>query len=305
LVGHADDGGRIEAAAQLAENGRLRLQADYYRFAEQRAKLLFVLALIAVVDLGIDRQAPEAADVGLLRRDAHGVAGRDGGDVFVWGAIGGRAVQQERADVVIVQLVDARFVDQRLQPARPDNAFRLHVVVKRTHAREVAGEDRRRGEAIADDEAPVADQAGESIDTPTLVRGEGESGVASVAIEEVAQKEAELAAIIEAAIEVRSATPHGAPAISAGRQASHTPRAHPPPPTHVRRTERGGTRSSGVRPRHGCAASAPCRSPVVDTARASSRSRWRAGRRRRWRAPAARRPGLRSPAAASIAAAPS
>ena len=67
VVCHADDRRRIKATAELSQNRRLGLQPDSHGFAKQRAKLLFVAALVSVADRIADRHLPEPANARRLQ----------------------------------------------------------------------------------------------------------------------------------------------------------------------------------------------------------------------------------------------
>src|SRR6185369_15533328 len=97
------------------------------------------------------------------------MTGRNRVDAFVRRAVRTATKRQEAGDVLLVEIGDYGFFDERLQTVGPLNASILHVIVKRAHACEVACEHGGRGSVIAKNEAPVADQLNQTFSAPTIV----------------------------------------------------------------------------------------------------------------------------------------
>ena len=158
VIRHTDYGGRIKAAAEFGKNRRLSLQPHGNCFTKKRAKLLLVPVLVPVMYFILDRQLPEPANARLLGRHAYGVTGRNRVNAFIWRAVRTSTEGQKSGDILLVKIRDTGRFDKRLQAAGPQNASRLHVVVKRTDAREVARENGGALYPVANDQAPIADQ---------------------------------------------------------------------------------------------------------------------------------------------------
>src|SRR6185369_7881114 len=103
--------------------------------------------------------------------DAYSMTGRNRVDAFVGRPVRATAKRQEARDVLLVEIRDSGFFHQILQTVRPLNTSGLHVIVKRTHAGEVACEHGGPVLVIANDEAPIADQLNQTFSAPTIVCG--------------------------------------------------------------------------------------------------------------------------------------
>src|SRR5712692_1081707 len=156
--------------------------------------------LAPVADLISARQRPEPADSRLVRGNANRVTGRNGVNTFIGGPVWASAEQQESTDVLFIQLADSRRVDNRLQAARPEDSFRLHVIIKRPDAREVAREDDGMVGVVANDDAPIAYQMDKPAGSPTLVSGTRKRRVAGVSLQRVRQQHNQIGSIIEPSI---------------------------------------------------------------------------------------------------------
>src|SRR5678816_4602076 len=86
--------------------------------------------------------------------------------------------------------------------AGPEYASRLHVIVKRAHACEIAREHSGVVHAIVKNETPVADQMDQTVRSPTFVDSTHNRLVAGIALQRVSQLEQQIVAIIETAIPV-------------------------------------------------------------------------------------------------------
>src|SRR5262249_54537330 len=151
-----------------------------------------------------DRQRPETVDLSCLGGNAYGVTGRNGVNTFIRSAVWASAEQQESTDVLFIQLRDSRFFDKRLQTARPQDSARLHAIIKRTHAREVAGQDGGSAGMITKDHTPIADQLDKTVRPPALVCGARQRCVAGIALQRVRQQQKQIAAIVEPSIPVEN-----------------------------------------------------------------------------------------------------
>src|SRR5215213_9920700 len=92
-------------------------------------------------------------------------------DAFVGRPVRAAAERQESRYVLFIKISNSCFFHERLQTVRPLNASVLYVIVKRTHAGEVACEDGGPALAIPKDQTPITDQVNETSSSPTFVRG--------------------------------------------------------------------------------------------------------------------------------------
>src|ERR1700735_5314038 len=92
-----------------------------------------------------------------------------------------------------------------LQSARPEDTFRLRLVIKWAHACKVARENDGTVSIITYNQTPIAYQMDETANSPTVIGGQRNRCVAFVAPQRVAQQEKQIVAIIEAPIPVEDA----------------------------------------------------------------------------------------------------
>jgi hypothetical protein len=79
----------------------------------------------------------------------------------------------------------------------------FHVIIKRTHAGEVAREDDAAVRSVTNNHAPIPDEVNQAASAPTLVGGDCERRVARVAPQRVPQPQKQIVTIIESTIPMK------------------------------------------------------------------------------------------------------
>src|SRR5262249_50728508 len=91
-------------------------------------------------------------------------------------------------------------VYNRLQAARPQDAPRLHAIIKRTHSGEVAGKNDGTVGVIVYHDTPIADEVDKAARSPTFVGGERKRCVAGIVSQPVCQDKTQISAIVQPSI---------------------------------------------------------------------------------------------------------
>ena len=89
-------------------------------------------------------------------------------------------MQQKCANILLIEFGNAGRLNYSLQSARPRDVLPLHRVVEWTHAGKVACEDGGAIGVVTDDKAPISNQMDKAADSPSLIDGERDVGVAGV-----------------------------------------------------------------------------------------------------------------------------
>src|SRR5229473_2391221 len=102
-VGHAHDGGRVHAAAQLSENRAVRTQPAADGFGEDGAEVFFVLTIGAVADTLGGIEIPVLANGVPSRAEQHRRRRRNGMDADVGRQVRGGKEREPAGDVLFAE----------------------------------------------------------------------------------------------------------------------------------------------------------------------------------------------------------
>ena len=101
-IGHADDGGRIHAAAELGEDGSIGTEPALDGFRKDGAEVLFVFSVSVVTDFLSRVKIPILADGVLSGSKEHGRGWRDRMDSNVGCQMrGGEAIRKPASDILL------------------------------------------------------------------------------------------------------------------------------------------------------------------------------------------------------------
>jgi hypothetical protein len=108
---------------------------------------------------------------------------------------------QKGCNVLVVDLAGVFPVHQAPQAGRPEGAVRLHRVVERPNAREVAGQHNGFAVCVPKGQAPVPDQVSQTIGSPQFIGGQSQRGIAGIGFEDVAQSNHQVLAVVQPSVE--------------------------------------------------------------------------------------------------------
>jgi hypothetical protein len=107
---------------------------------------------------------------------------------------------QETGDIAFIERADTCIFDQGGELRRPSKYVRTTMVVKRPDSREITGENHLARTMIRNHKTPVANQATKPTNARAIVNGRGNSGVARILMQHIAELKDQLLAIVEAPI---------------------------------------------------------------------------------------------------------
>ena len=120
-IGHADDGGRVHAAAEFGEDGAVGAEAALDGCCEGGAEVFFVFGVGTVADALAGIELPIFADGVLSGSEKHSGGGRDGVDADVGCQMRGGKMRREPAGDVLFADFEGftREKDERIENGAP------------------------------------------------------------------------------------------------------------------------------------------------------------------------------------------